>query len=74
MSAWSVNLPVVGKIRFRPEQFAYYGALLTLGVLEVVEWPVTLVVATGHYLATRHHADDTADNFLAGLGEAMQEA
>jgi len=71
MSAWTLNLPCV-RLRARPEQVAYFGALGALGVLGIIEWPVTLVVAAGHYLVSHHHHD--GDEFLDGIGQALEEA
>jgi len=34
-------------------RLAFYGGALALGVLEVVEWPVTLLVLAGTYVADR---------------------
>jgi len=34
-------------------RLAFYGAAVALGVLEVVEWPVTLLVVAGTYLTDR---------------------
>jgi len=73
MSVWTLNLPGA-RLRARPEQVAYFGALGALGVLGILEWPVTLVVAAGHYLLTRHHDNNDGDDVLDGLGEALEEA
>jgi len=34
-------------------RLAFYGGALALGVLEVVEWPVTLLVVAGTYVVDR---------------------
>ena len=39
---------------------AFYGAAVALGVLEVVEWPVTLLVVAGTYLTDRATSTDNA--------------
>lgn len=65
-----VNLPLVGKVEVPPpEQLAYFGGLAVLAALELIEWPVALVIATGHVLANNHH-----NRMLEELGEAMEEA
>ncbi|OOK69674.1 metal cation transporting p-type ATPase CtpH domain protein [Mycobacterium kansasii] len=65
-----VNLPLVGQLEVpRPEQLAYYGGLAALAALELIDWPVALVIATGHVLASNHH-----NRLLEELGEAMEEA
>jgi hypothetical protein len=64
-----VNVPVVGQMEIpRPEQLAYYGGLAALAAFELIEWPVALVIAAGHLLASNHH-----NKLLEELGEAMEE-
>lgn len=64
-----LNLPVVGQTEIpRPEQLAYYGGLAALAALELIDWPVALVIAAGHVLASNHH-----NKLLEELGEAMEE-
>ena len=41
-------------------RWAFYGGALALGVLEVVEWPVTLLVVAGTYLTDRATSTDNA--------------
>ncbi|ODR04910.1 hypothetical protein AWC25_06760 [Mycobacterium sherrisii] len=65
-----VNLPLVGQTEIpRPEQLAYYGGLAALAALELIDWPVALVIATGHLLASNHH-----NRLIEEFGEAMEEA
>lgn len=65
-----VNLPVVGQMEIpRPEQLAYFGGLAVLATLELIDWPVALVIAAGHLLASNHH-----NKMLEELGEAIEEA
>lgn len=64
------NLPIVGQVEIpRPEQLAYYGGLAALAAFELIDWPVALVIAAGHVLATNHHS-----RVLEEFGEAMEEA
>ena len=64
-----VNLPVVGQLEIpRPEQLAYYGGLALLAAFELIDWPVAVVIAAGHLLASSHH-----NKILEELGEAMEE-
>ena len=66
---FAVNLPVLGKTEIpRPEQLAYYGGLGALAVFELIDWPVALVIAAGHLLASNHH-----NRILEELGEAIEE-
>ncbi|OBH90976.1 hypothetical protein A5678_12270 [Mycobacterium sp. E2733] len=65
-----VNLPVLGQMEIpRPEQLAYFGGLAALAALELIDWPVAVVIAAGHLLASNHH-----NKMLEELGEAMEEA
>lgn len=67
---FAVNLPVVGQVTIpRPEQLAYYGGLAALAALELIDWPVAVVIATGHILASNHH-----NRLLEEFGEALEEA
>lgn len=66
---FAVNLPVLGQIEIpRPEQLAYYGGLAALAALELIDWPVAVVIAAGHLLASNHH-----NKLLEELGEAIEE-
>lgn len=65
-----VNLPVVGKVEIpRPDQLAYFGGLAALAAFELIDWPVAVVIAAGHLLASSHH-----NKVLEELGEAIEEA
>ena len=64
-----VNVPVVGQMEIpRPEQLAYYGGLAALAAFELIDWPVALVIAAVHLLASNHH-----NKILEELGEAIEE-
>ncbi|MEV4129291.1 hypothetical protein [Nocardia sp. NPDC049707] len=68
--SFAVDLPVVGRVRIPPpEQLAYYGALVALAAVEIIEWPVVLVLAAGHCLAQNQH-----NRFAHQVGEALEEA
>jgi hypothetical protein len=63
-----VTLPVVGRVRIpRPDQLAYYGALAGLAALEIIDWPIALVIGAGHALASNHHYKVAQE-----LGEALE--
>ncbi|BBY06901.1 hypothetical protein [Mycobacterium noviomagense] len=67
--SFMVNVPVVGQVEVpRPEQLAYYGGLAALAMFELIDWPVALVIAAGHIMASNHH-----NKLLEQLGEAMEE-
>ena len=64
-----MNLPVVGSVEIpRPEQLAYFGGLAALAALDLIEWPVALVIAAGHLLASNHR-----NRILEELGEAIED-
>jgi hypothetical protein len=66
----AIDLPLLGTVRLpRPEHLAYYGAVGVLAALEVIEWPVAVLIATGHALAHRQH-----NRTIHELGEALEEA
>ena len=66
---FAMNLPMFGKMEIpRPEQLAYYGGLAALAAFELIDWPVALVIAAGHLLASNHH-----NRLLEELGEAIEE-
>jgi hypothetical protein len=48
---------------------AYFAGLGILAAVEVIEWPLALVIGTGHLLAEQHWS-----RFLRGLGGAAEEA
>jgi hypothetical protein len=67
---FAVNLPVAGRVNIpRPDQLAFYGGLAALAALQIIDWPVALVITAGHVLATNHH-----NRVLQELGEALEDA
>ena len=65
-----VSLPIVGKVRLPPpEQLVFYGVLVTLAAAGIVDWPVALIVATGHALAENRH-----NRIVREFGEALERA
>jgi xanthosine utilization system XapX-like protein len=68
--SFAVTLPVLGRVRLpRPEQLAFYGALGVLAAVEIIEWPVALVLATGHLLLQDEHSRVAQE-----IGEALEES
>lgn len=65
-----VEVPGVGRFRLPSlDQIAFLGGIATLAVLELIEWPVAMVLAAGHILAhNRHHV------LLREFGEALDKA
>lgn len=67
--SFALDLPVLGQVSVpRPEQLAYYTGLAVLAAFELIDWPVALVIAAGHILASNHH-----NHLLEELGEALEE-
>ncbi|AFM14930.1 hypothetical protein Mycch_0103 [Mycolicibacterium chubuense NBB4] len=65
-----VDLPWLGRTRLpRPDQVVYYGGLAALAALQIVEWPVAVVLGVGHALSEDHH-----NRVVHALGEALDEA
>ncbi|MDQ2844795.1 MAG: hypothetical protein M3Y77_00210 [Actinomycetota bacterium] len=64
-----LDLPLLGTVQLpRPEQLAYYAAVATLAALEIIDWPLALIVAGGHALASQQHY-----RVIAELGEGLEE-
>ena len=67
--SFSVTLPAVGRVRIpRPEHLAYYGVLGALAAVEIIDWPIALVLAAGHALMQQHQS-----RFAEDVGEALQD-
>jgi hypothetical protein len=61
----------VGDLRLElppPDQLVFLTGLGILAALDLVEWPIALVVAVGHELARSHHG-----KALREFGEALEE-
>ncbi|WP_062982537.1 hypothetical protein [Nocardia anaemiae] len=67
---FAVDLPVIGRVRLpRPEHLAYYGALSALAAAEIIEWPVAVALAAGHWLVQDQH-----NRVAHEIGEALEDA
>lgn len=65
-----VDVPMLGEVAVPPpDKIAYYGGLGVLAALQVIEWPLALVITAGHVLADQHMS-----RLVKGLGEALQSA
>ena len=65
-----LDVPLVGTVTLPPpEQLAFYAGVGTLAVLEIIEWPVALVLAAGHALAHNRH-----NQIINEFGEALEAA
>ncbi|MBO0676234.1 hypothetical protein JRC04_02015 [Mycolicibacterium sp. S2-37] len=66
----AVDLPIVGRVRIpRPEQLAFYVTVGALAAVEIIEWPVALLLAGGHALLQNEHSRVAQE-----IGEALEEA
>ncbi|MEU8266136.1 hypothetical protein AB0B89_03135 [Sphaerisporangium sp. NPDC049002] len=64
----SVTLPLVGRVTMPPpNRLAFYAALGLLTALEIIEWPIAVVIGVGHFLAEQH-----VSRALQGVGEAAE--
>ncbi|MEV7965945.1 hypothetical protein AB0O34_08165 [Sphaerisporangium sp. NPDC088356] len=50
-----------------PKRLAFYAALGVLTALEIVEWPIAVVIGVGHFLAEQH-----VSRALQGIGQAAE--
>ncbi|MEU9831361.1 hypothetical protein AB0D67_07440 [Streptosporangium sp. NPDC048047] len=65
-----VTVPVIGRVTLPPpEHLAFYAVLGVLGALEIIDWPVVLVIGAGHLLAGQRRS-----RVLRGAGEAAEAA
>ncbi len=59
-----------GRSRFRdPKPWPITAVLAALAAFELIDWPVAVVIAAGHLLASNHH-----NKLLEELGEAIEDA
>ncbi|MFG1838351.1 hypothetical protein ACGFH8_07950 [Micromonospora sp. NPDC049175] len=65
-----VALPILGEMAVPPsDKVAYYAGLGVLAALQVIEWPIALVITAGHLLADQH-----LSGVVRGVGQALQDA
>ncbi|SCF43753.1 hypothetical protein [Micromonospora mirobrigensis] len=65
-----VAVPVLGEVAVPPpDKIAYYAGLGVLAALQVIEWPMALVISAGHILADQH-----LSGLVKGMGEALETA
>lgn len=65
-----VEVPMLGEVAIPPpDKLAYYAGVGLLTLLQVIEWPIALVVTAGHLLADQH-----LSGLAKGVGEAMETA
>ncbi len=65
-----VSLPVVGEVDLPPaDQLAFLAGVGALAAIEVIEWPIAIVLALGHALASSHR-----NRLVREFGEAIESA
>ncbi|MEU6072560.1 hypothetical protein [Micromonospora sp. NPDC047074] len=65
-----VEIPVLGEVAVPPpDKIAYYAGIGVLAALQVIEWPLALVITAGHVLADQH-----LSGLAKGIGEALETA
>ncbi|MEU5938966.1 hypothetical protein ABZ807_07205 [Micromonospora sp. NPDC047548] len=65
-----VEVPMLGEVAVPPpDKVVYYAGLGVLAALQVIEWPIALVITAGHLLADQH-----LSGLAKGLGEALESA
>ena len=66
----TVALPVLGPLQLPPlDHLVWYAGVGVLTAVELLEWPVALVLTVGKLLA-----DNRNHRTLRSLGEALEEA
>ncbi|TCB92069.1 hypothetical protein E0H26_25120 [Micromonospora zingiberis] len=65
-----IDIPGLGEVAMPPpDKLAYYAGIGVLTALQVIEWPLALVITAGHLLADQH-----LSGLAKGIGEALQSA
>lgn len=65
-----MEIPLLGEVAVPPrDKVAYYAGLGVLAALQVIEWPMALVITAGHLLADQH-----LSGVVKGMGEALESA
>ncbi|RLP95874.1 hypothetical protein EAD98_12325 [Micromonospora sp. CV4] len=65
-----VEVPMLGEVAVPPpDRLAYYAGLGVLAALQVIEWPLALVITAGHLLSDQHFS-----GLVRGVGEALENA
>jgi hypothetical protein len=52
-----------------PDQLVYFAGIATLAALEIIDWPLAVIIAAGHLLA-----DQRRSRTLHAFGEALEQA
>ncbi|WP_374023504.1 hypothetical protein [Mycobacterium sp. HNNTM2301] len=65
-----LNVPMLGQVRVpRADHLAFYGGLAALAAIQILDWPMVLLLGAGQALAERQHS-----RVVRGFGDALSEA
>jgi hypothetical protein len=65
-----LRLPVVGEVILPPvRRLAYFVGLGALATIDLIEWPIALIIVAGHVLSDKH-----VSRIARGIGEAVTES
>ncbi|MFI7606897.1 hypothetical protein ACIBTV_17385 [Micromonospora sp. NPDC049366] len=65
-----VQVPMLGEMAVPPvDRLAYYAGIGLLAAVQIIEWPLALVITAGHLLSDQHFS-----GLVKGVGEALQSA
>src|SRR3979490_230045 len=65
-----LRLPGVGEVILPPpRRLAYFVGLGALAAIDLIEWPIALVIVAGHLLSDKH-----VSRIARGVGEAVAES
>jgi hypothetical protein len=67
--SWHLRIPGVGVTVTlqHPERAAFYAGLLALALIEVIDWPVAVLICVGHTVAHRAH-----NRALQGIAQGLE--
>ena len=69
-TATKLRVPLVGGVKLPPlEHLAFYGVVGVMTAVELIEWPVALIIGAGKFLA-----DSRTHKTLRSIGEALEDA
>ncbi|WP_082974553.1 hypothetical protein [Mycobacterium sp. E1715] len=65
-----LDVPLLGRVRIpRPDRLAFYGGLAALAAIQILDWPMVLLLGAGQALAESQHS-----RVVRGFGDALSEA
>lgn len=65
-----LNVPMLGQVRVpRADHLAFYGGLAALAAIQILDWPMVLLLGAGQALAESQHS-----RVVRGFGDALSDA